>query len=58
MATLVATRHNPVIRRFYGRLCSSGKPKVLALTACMHNLLLILNAMVRHATHWSVPAAS
>jgi transposase len=36
----------------------AGKPKKLALTACMHKLLLILNAMVRHGTPWSVPASS
>lgn len=58
MATLVATRHNPVIRAFYERLCAAGKPKKLALTACMHKLLLILNAIVRHATPWSIPAVS
>jgi transposase len=58
MAALVATRHNPVIRAFYARLCAAGKPKKLALTACMHKLLLILNAIVRHGTPWSVPAVS
>jgi transposase len=58
MATLVATRHNPVIRDFYARLCAAGKPKKLALTACMHKLLLILNAMMCHGTPWSVPASS
>jgi transposase len=45
MATLVATRHNPVIRAFYQRLLATHKPKKLALTACMHKLLMILNAM-------------
>jgi hypothetical protein len=33
MATLCATRHNPAIREFYGRLVASGKPKKVALTA-------------------------
>lgn len=47
MATLVATRYNPVIKVFYQRLLSVGKPKKLALTACMRKLLTILNAMVR-----------
>jgi transposase len=55
MATLVATRHNPVIAAFYQRLCASGKPKKLALTACMHKLLTILNAILRHATPWQAP---
>jgi transposase len=53
MATLVAVRHNPVLRAFYQRLCAAGKPKKVALTACMHKLLTILNAMLRHRTHWS-----
>lgn len=52
MATLVATRHNPVIRTFYARLLAAGKPKKLALTACMHKLLTILNAMVKANTAW------
>jgi transposase len=50
MATLVATRRNPVIRAFYQRLLATHKPKKLALTACMHKLLTILNAMVRRQT--------
>ncbi len=57
MATLVATRHNPVIRAFYERLLATHKPKKLALTACMHKLLTILNAMVRRQTRWAPPAA-
>jgi transposase len=56
MAALVATRHNPTIAAFYTRLCAAGKPKKVALTACMHKLLTILNAMVRQGSVWSVPA--
>lgn len=52
MATLVATRHNPLIRAFYQRLCAAGKPKKVALVACMRKLLTILNAMLRHHTPW------
>jgi transposase len=47
MAALVAARHNPVIKAFYQRLVSAGKPKKLALTACSRKLLTILNAMAR-----------
>lgn len=54
MATLVATRHNPVIRAFYRRLLEAGKPKKVALVACMRKLLTILNAMVKHQTPWHV----
>lgn len=53
MAALVATRRNPVIRRFYARLLAAGKPKKVALVACMRKLLLILNAMMRDQRPWS-----
>jgi transposase len=52
MATLSATRHNPAIREFYGRLCAKGKPKKVALTACMRKLLAILGAVLRNRTPW------
>jgi len=47
MATIVAMRHNRVIRSFYARLLAAGKPKKVAIVACMRKLLTILNAMVR-----------
>lgn len=46
-STLVATRHNPVIRTQYQHLLKRGKLKKVALTACMRKFLTILNAMVR-----------
>jgi transposase len=52
MGTLVAVQHNPVIRAFYARLLAAGKPKKVALTACMHKLLTILNALLRQRTAW------
>ena len=52
MGALVASRHNPVIRSFYQRLLAAGKPKKLALTACMRKLLTILNGMVKSGQHW------
>ena len=52
MATLSATRHNPIIRDFYQRLLAAGKPKKVALTACMRKLLTILNAMMRTGKPW------
>ncbi len=52
MAALVGTRCNPVIRAFYRRLLAAGKPKKVALTACMRKLLTILNAMMRTNTMW------
>ncbi len=50
MATLTAVRHNPVIRAHYQRLLAAGKLKKVALVACMHKLLIILNAMARTHT--------
>lgn len=55
MATLVATRHNPVIRDFYQRLLAKGKLKLVALVACMRKLLVILNAMLRDNKLWQDP---
>jgi transposase len=52
MATLVAVRFNPVIKDFYQRLLDRGKLKKVALTACMHKLLILLNAMVRDSQTW------
>jgi transposase len=52
MAALVATKRNAPIRTFYLRLLATGKPKQLALTACMRTLLTMLNAMDRHRTRW------
>ena len=52
MAALVASRFNPVIRTFYQRLLAAGKPKKLALTACMRKLLTMLNAIVKTGRHW------
>lgn len=54
MASLSAIRHNPVIKAFYERLIHAGKLRKVALTACMHKILIILNAMVRTNTAWSV----
>ena len=53
MAALVAMRHNPVIRAFYERLVKAGKPKKVAIVACMRKLLTILNAMLRDQALWN-----
>jgi transposase len=52
MATIVAMRHNRVIKTFYERLLAAGKPKKVAIVACMRKLLTILNAMVRTGKKW------
>jgi transposase len=52
MATVTAIRCNPVIQPFYQRLVTAGKPKKVAIVACMRKLLTILNAMVRDNSPW------
>jgi transposase len=52
MGTLVATRFHPQIKAFYQRLLAAGKLKKVALTACMHKLVTMLNAMLKHRTSW------
>jgi transposase len=53
MAATTAIRSNPVIRAFYERLRSRGKPHKVATVACMRKMLTILNAMVRQSTPWT-----
>jgi transposase len=52
MGALVAIRHNPAIRARYERLLAAGKPTKVALVACMHKLLTVLNAILRHREPW------
>ena len=58
MAALTALRFNPVIKEFYQRLVSKGKPHKVALTACMRKLLSIVNLMVRNQTNWKTDSVS
>ena len=52
MGALVAVRHNPILKEFYEKLLSAGKPKKVALVACMRKLLSILNAVMRDRAPW------
>lgn len=52
MAALSASRHDPTIKAFYQRLLLAGKPKKVALTACMHKLLTIINAVIKSGIPW------
>jgi transposase len=52
MAALSASRCNPVLKSFYQRLLSAGKPKMLALIAVARKILTILNAMIRDQKQW------
>jgi transposase len=53
MAALVAIKHNPAIQVFHSRLIAAGKPKKVAIVACMRKLLTIVNAMLRDQTTWN-----
>ena len=57
MGALIASRFNPHIKGFYERLVKAGKPKKVALVACMRKLLTILNAVMREHTPWRYPHA-
>lgn len=52
MAAWVGSRHNPILQALYDRLLRAGKSKKVALVACAHKLLTILNAMIRTQTPW------
>ena len=52
MSALVTVQHNSVIRAFYQKLLAAGKAKKLALIACAHKLLTILNAILKHQQPW------
>jgi transposase len=52
MATLTAIRWNPVLKLHYQQLIARGRPKKVAIVACMRRLLGILNAILRANTPW------
>jgi transposase len=57
MATLAAVRFNPTVRGWYEHFLAAGKPKKVALVACMRKLLLVMNAILKTKTPWQ-PAVS
>jgi len=58
MATLSAIRCNPIIRGFFERLSAAGKPRKVALVACMRKMLTILNAMMQRRVGWQPTLAA
>jgi transposase len=58
MATFVAIRHNWVLKAFYDRLITSGKPFKVAMVACMRKLICILNMMLKNHTLWNHNSAN
>ena len=57
MGALAASRFNPVVRDYYQRLLAAGKPKKVALVACMRKLLVILNSMLKQRSPWRAESA-
>jgi transposase len=54
MAAMCAIRYNPVIRAHYQQLITRGKPRKVALVACMRKILVTLNTMARTNTPWQL----
>ncbi len=52
MSALAAARSNPPVKALYERLVEKGKPKKVALVACMRKLLVTCNAVVRDGAAW------
>ena len=52
MSILSATQYNPIIKSMYERLVATGKPKKVAIVACMRKQLVILKTMMKNGTHW------
>jgi len=57
MAMLSAIQHNPVFKATYNRLVATGKPKKIAIIACVRKMIVILNSMVRDGVHWNPEVA-
>lgn len=53
VSTLSAIQCRPTIKPMYQKLVAAGKPKKVAIVACMRKQLVILNTMVRNGTHWN-----
>jgi transposase len=57
LGAMVASRHNPVLKRFRDKLVAAGKPKLVALIAVARKLLTILNAILRDKQPWRAEIA-
>ena len=57
MAMMSAIQSNPVFKETYQRLVSAGKPKKVAIIACIRKMGVILNSMLRDGVMWEAPKA-
>ena len=52
MSMMSAMQCNPVFKATYQRLVAAGKPKKIAIIACVRKMIVILNSMVRDGVYW------
>ncbi|WP_345880577.1 IS110 family transposase [Shewanella algae] len=52
MAMMSAMQCNPVFKDTYARLLEAGKPKKVAIIACVRKMVVILNSMLRDGIMW------
>jgi len=52
VSMLSAIQCHPKLKPMYQRLVAAGKPKKVAIVACMRKQLIILNTMVKNGTMW------
>ncbi|MFB9189619.1 IS110 family transposase, partial [Vibrio ostreicida] len=57
MAMMSAIQCNPVFKATYERLLAAGKPKKVAIVACMRKMVVILNSMIRDGVMWDKNSA-
>ena len=52
VSMMSAIQYHPKLKPFYEKMLAAGKPKKVALIACMRKQLTILNTMVKNNTCW------
>ena len=57
MAMMSAIQCNPTFKATYERLLAVGKPKKVAIVACMRKMVVILNSMLRDGVMWDESSA-
>lgn len=57
MAMMSAIQCNPIFKATYQRLVASGKPKKVAIIACVHKMVVLLNTLLKNGTHWCAKLA-
>ena len=52
MLMMSTMQYNPDFKATYQRLIAAGKPKEIAIIACVRKMIVILNSMVRDGVYW------